>query len=110
MTRKSRGSGVETWCSLCNRLIGGSTEVARRRTRMPAVEEEVSLLRDRRTVHWQCVLKAGLDPLDWIHAHGSPIEMARWLAEHPRGYAYPPDHPSADRPPLEPDPSMGKGI
>ena len=84
---------MEICCALCARLIDASAEVY--------------VLHDRRLVHWQCVLKAGLDPLDWIHAHGSHLAMARWLAEHPRGYSYPPGHPSAERPPLEAERSDG---
>jgi hypothetical protein len=90
MARKRQDSSVDIWCALCEGLIAGNAEVY--------------VLRDRRLVHQRCVLKARLDPLTWIHAHGTHLEIVRYLAEHRGGYAYPPGHPSAERPPLEADP------
>jgi len=72
--------------------------------------ERIYLLCDRRMVHFRCILKYGLDPYSWIHAHGSQQTILTHLMDHPFGYEYPLDDPSAERPPLEADPSMGEGI
>ena len=61
-------------------------------------------------VHFRCFLKYGLDPLAWIHAHGSRETIPTHLFDHPFGYEYPLDDPSAERPPLDPDLSMIEGI
>ena len=83
-------------CGLCNKRIDG--------------DERIYLLRDRRMVHLWCVLKYRLDPYSWTHARGSQQTILTHLFDHPFGYEYPKDDPSADRPPLGPDPSMIEGI
>ncbi len=52
----------------------GSTAIQRRSTYC-----------DRRMVHLQCILKHGLDPYTWIHAHGSPAAKDRRAASRQHG-------------------------
>jgi len=78
--------------------------------RIDSEKEAIILLRDRRMVHLFCLIKCGLDPLTWVHAHGSQHAILTHLFDHPFGYEYPLDDPSAWRPPLAPDPSMIEGI
>jgi hypothetical protein len=88
--------GLDIPCGLCVKLIDGG--------------EQIYLLRDRRMVHLWCILKYGLDSYCWVHASGSWRTILTHLFDHPFGYEYPLNDPSADRPPLGPDPSMIEGI
>jgi hypothetical protein len=91
-----RDLGLDIPCGLCFKRIDGD-------------QEAIYLLRDRRMAHLWCILKYGLGPYAWVHASGSWRTILTHLFDPPLGY-YPLDDPSAERPPLAPDPSMIEGI